>query len=259
MDYKDIAVTAPDGRTLLTADLTKDTAGWQFTGGNWNLHDQAIKPSAADSESWATTGDPNWTDYTIHLRARKVDGKKGFLVLWHVKDGKNYTWWNIGGWDNTVIRCEESVEGTRQPFGPDAKFTVETGRWYDLRLEVTGNRMRGFIDDKLVTDATREPHQDTVAVEASAVYATADRVVIVKVVNAGKEPLDAAINLRGANRVEPGGKAIVLTGEPKAVNTLEQPANVVPKEEAITDASAAFRRKFPPHSLTLLRLSVSLP
>ena len=79
--------------------------------------------------------------------------------------------------------------------------------------------------------------------------------MIVKVVNAGKEPVDATINLRGVSRVEPGGKAIVLTGEPKAVNTLEQPTNVAPKEEAITDASASLRRKFPPHSLTLLRLS----
>ena len=46
VEYKDIVVTAPGGNTLLTADLTKDTNGWHFTGPKWNLQDQVLKPSA---------------------------------------------------------------------------------------------------------------------------------------------------------------------------------------------------------------------
>jgi alpha-L-arabinofuranosidase len=256
VEYKDIVVTAPDGKTLLTADLTGDTRSWHFTGGNWNVQNQTIKPGTADSESWATTGDPGWTDYTIHLRARKVGGKEGFLVLWHAQDGENYDWWNIGGWNNTHTSCEETAAGNRKAFGPEAKFTVETGRWYDLRLQVAGNHVRGFIDDKLVTDATVEPPAREVSALASALSATAGHVVIVKVVNAGKEPLDTAINLHGIGHVEPTGTAIVLAGEPQAMNTVDQPTNVAPREEAITNISESFRRTFPPHSLTLLRLSV---
>src|SRR6185437_13771753 len=69
VEYKDIAVTAPDGHTLLTADLASDTRGWRFTGGKWDLQDKAIRPSADSADSWALTGDPRWTDYTIRLRA----------------------------------------------------------------------------------------------------------------------------------------------------------------------------------------------
>ncbi len=76
VEYKDIVVTAPDGRTLLTADLSRDTRGWQFTGGRWNLQDQAIKPSAYDVESWAVTGEANWTDYTIRVRAANSVGAR---------------------------------------------------------------------------------------------------------------------------------------------------------------------------------------
>jgi alpha-N-arabinofuranosidase len=97
------------------------------------------------------------------------------------------------------------------------------------------------------------------AVFATATYVTAGHTVIVKVVNAEQDPVEMAINLRGAGRVQPAGTATVLAGDPKAVNTIEQPTNVVPKEEAVTGASASFRRTFPPHSFTLLRLDASPP
>jgi alpha-L-arabinofuranosidase len=257
VEYKDIVVTAPDGSTLWTADLTGDTRGWQFTGGKWDLQDQAIQPRAADSESWAIAGDPDWTDYTIHLLARKRGGREGFIVLWHATDGGTYNWWNVGGWRNTMTRCEAAEEGGREPYGPSSPFRVETGRWYDLRLEVRGRHVRGFVDGNLVTEATQEPRMAPTPTFASATYAMASHTVIVKVVNAGKDPLDMAINLRGAGHVDPNGTATVLAGDPRAVNTVEQPTNVAPESEAVTDASASFRRTFPPHSFTLLRLTAS--
>jgi alpha-L-arabinofuranosidase len=257
VEYKDITVTAPDGRTLLKADLTKDTRGWQFTGGKWNLQDQAIKPSAADAESRAVTGDPGWTDYTIQLRARKLGGREGFLVLWHATNSDNYNWWDIGGHGNTTVRCEATEDGSTDAFGPSGRFQVETGRWYDLKLQVTGRRVRGYIDGKLVTDATQEPTTVPTPAFATATYATADHAVIVKVVNVSRDPVDMTIHLRGAGKIDPTGAATVLTGDPKAENTVDEPMKVAPKQEALTDASASFRRTFPPHSLTLLRLTAS--
>lgn len=257
VEYKDIIVTAPDGKILLTADLSKDTRGWKFTGDKWDLQDQAIKPSAADSESWAITGDTNWTDYTIKLKARKIAGREGFLVLWHAADGSNYNWWNIGGWGNTATRCEAAEQGRRTAFGPNSAFTVEANRWYDLRLEVSGQKVRGFIDGKLVTEATQEQQIIPSAVFASATYSKAGNKLIVKVVNIGEEPLDASLNLRGVGKVEPGGTAITLSGDPKAQNTVDQPTKIAPKEEAIDAAAPSFKRTFPPHSFTILRLTAT--
>ena len=166
----------------------------------------------------------------------------------------DYHWWNVGGWGNTLARCEAATSGSRDAYGPGHPFTVETGRWYDLRLEVTGNRVRGFVDGKLVTDTTRRAGDAAAPAFASATYATAGHTVIVKVVNVGPDPVDMAIHLSGARRINPNGTAIVLAGDPEAVNTLDQPTNVAPKQEAVTNASASFHRTFPPHSLTLLRL-----
>jgi hypothetical protein len=54
--------------------------------------------------------------------------------------------------------------------------------------------------------------------------------------------------------VAPSGTAIVLTGEPQAVNTLEEPREIAPKTEPASGLSASFRRMFPPYSFTIMRI-----
>jgi alpha-L-arabinofuranosidase len=255
VEYKDIVVTAPDGRKLSSDNLVNDAGQWQFPNGEWTVENGVIKPRVENSQSWALAGDPKWENYTIRLRARKLGGAEGFIVMWHSADGDNYRWWNIGGWGNTITRCEVSEDGGREAYGPSSPFTVETGRWYDLRLEVNGHSVRGFIDDNLVIEAADEALPAAVSAYASASYANATHDVIVKVVNNGADPLETKINLKGASQVGPNGTAIVLSGEPTAINTIDQPINVVPKKEAMTNASASFTRTFPPRSLTLLRLT----
>jgi alpha-L-arabinofuranosidase len=253
-EYSDISATAPDGRELLTTDQSRDSRGWAFADDPWKLQDGAIRPGDADAETWAFIGDPRWTDYTIRLRARKLRGREGFIVIWHAPDRNNYQWWNIGGWNNTVARCEAAVGGGREAYGPGTLFSVEAGRWYDLRLDVTGHRIRGFIDGKLVTDATDEPRATPTSVFATATYDNADRTVIVKFVNSGTTPVATSVNLHGVGRVEPTATAIVLAGDPTAVNTVDAPQRVTPKREIVTGMSASFRHTFPPYSLTILRL-----
>jgi alpha-L-arabinofuranosidase len=251
-EYQDMVVTGPDGQKLGDGSLTGDPAKWQYFHGQWTSADGTMKPQTV-ATTWAITGDKSWQDYTISLRARKLGGEEGFIVIWHARDGENYRWWNIGGWGNTQMCCEEAEDGDRQGFGPGSPFTVETGRWYDLRLEVKGHHVRGYIDGKLVLEAADAPRAAPASAYASAQYVNASREVIVKVVNAGADPLETGIRLQGAGRVGPRGKAIVLTGEPSAINTVEQPTNVAPKEEILDNVAASFKRTFPPHSLTLLR------
>ncbi len=256
VEYKDISVTGADGKTLLQPDLAKDTSAWTFSGDKWNVQDQTMKPDAPDSECWAITGDPKWTEYTVKLKARKTGGREGFLILWHATDGGNYHWWNIGGWGNTRTQVEVATDGGREALGRPMNFRVQTDRWYDLRLEVHGRTMRGYIDDKLVTQSADPTAPATPPVFATATYMTPTHEVVVKVVNMGRDPVAATLNLRGAS-VSANGKAIVLAGNPKDVNTVQEPTKVAPKEEPLTNAAGMFEREFPAHSLTLLRIGAS--
>jgi len=252
VEYSDFVVTNPDGRKLSTDNLTKDAGQWQFCQGGWSLGGGILRPLGDGSQTWALTGDLGWTNYTITLRARKLAGDEGFILLWHAVDGDNYRWWNLGGWGNTVSRCEVSENGGREPYGEGAPFSVETGRWYDLKLEVNGHAARGYVDGKLVMAENDEPRQPTATAFASASYVNASGELIVKFVNTAATPLETEIHLRGASEIG-AGKAIVITGPPSAINSISQPENVAPKEEPFTNAAAVFDRTFAPYSVTLLR------
>jgi alpha-N-arabinofuranosidase len=92
---------------------------------------------------------------------------------------------------------------------------------------------------------------------ASATWESAPRGIILKVVNAGAASADAEIRLEGAGSVGLGSRAILLTGDsPAALNSFEQPKNVVPVESAISDVSNHFQHWFPAHSMTVIRVPV---
>jgi alpha-L-arabinofuranosidase len=258
VEYTDLTVTTPDGKELFAPDLSEQIEGLDSVEGEWRVRDNSLRPVRRNSSTWAFMGDTAWTDYTVKVRARKRGGREGFIILWHVTDNNNYQWWNIGGWDNTVTRCEAAVDGGRTAYGPSADFTVETNRWYDLRLEVKGNTIRGFVDGELVTDTSYESSQPSAPpVYASATYDKATETAFVRVVNAGSAPVDMAVNVNGAKSVESDATAIVLQGEPGDVNSLDEPEKISPKQEAMSGASESFRRRFPAHSFTILQLKAS--
>ena len=59
---------------------------------------------------------PNWANYTITLQARKVGGDEGFLILFNVLDDNDWTWWNIGGWSDTLDGIEQMVNGNKTTY-----------------------------------------------------------------------------------------------------------------------------------------------
>jgi alpha-L-arabinofuranosidase len=254
--FKDIVVTHGDN-TLYRANLATDATGWQPIGGKWQLQNDAIAPLSPNTASWVTTGDPAWTDYTLSVKARKTGGAEGFLILFRVVDGDNYDWWNVGGWGNTHSQLEATQEGSHILFGSESPFTVETGRWYDLRVEVTGRHVRCFADNQLITEADEPVEKTGTPVFASASYMTSTHELIVKVVNLGNDPVEATVNLHGTGQVSSTGKAIVLSGSPRDVNTIEQPTRVTPKQMPLSGMAATFSHEFPPYSLTLLRLTAA--
>ena len=109
----------------------------------------------------------------------------------------------------------------------------------------------------MVFAATAPSGADAKSAFASATYIVDSHTVILKLVNVDNAPLDVAIHLNGVGTVEPNGTATVLSGDPKAINTAEDPTAIAPKQEPVTDASASFHRTLPPHSFTVLRLNAS--
>jgi alpha-L-arabinofuranosidase len=249
-EYKDLKVTK-DGQVVYMSDLTKGLGSWKANNGDWKVVDGALRQNSNETNSHIITGDPKWSDYTLEVKARKLGGAEGFMVLFDVLDEDNWIWWNVGGWTNTRTALERSENGAKSEFGKPVDMKIENNRWYDLMVETKGRSIKCYLDGKLISDATVEPPPP-----AGGVFSTASRDrngdVIVKVVNAYPTPQRLQVNVQGVKQVN--GTATVLKGDPKAVNSIEHPDNVAPKAARPWHSPASFPYDFPGNSVTVMRL-----
>jgi alpha-L-arabinofuranosidase len=251
-EFRNLKVVSAQGGTLFAADFGQGAAGWRTVRGAWQATEGGYRQTELAQDCRAVAGDPNWTDYTITLQARKLGGAEGFLILFRVRDDDNWYWWNIGGWGNTRHAVERSIGGSKMLACPQVAGSIETGRWYDIRIEVQGARIRCYLDGQLIHDFEDAP--------MPALYATASRrertrELILKVVNVSDRAQETEVRLSGARGLVSRAKVITLTSDsPDDENSLENPTRVAPVERAFESVAPSFRYIFPPHSLTVMVL-----
>src|SRR5579884_282533 len=250
-DFKDVQVTH-DGKTLYQTDFSQGAGDWKLGNGEWAVREGMLEQTGTGINCRALAGDPGWTDYTYTLKARKLGGREGFLILFHVQSPDTWVWWNIGGWGNTRTRLQRAKNGLEEEFGNNTPMRIETGRWYDIRIEVQGRRIACYLDNKLVSQAVDTPLQvDPLYTEASRM---ADGTLIVKVVNVTDAPRTVNFTLEGAARPEETATLEQLQGNPAEVNTIADPEHIVPHTLVIHGVAPAFSQTFPAHSVNILRI-----
>jgi alpha-L-arabinofuranosidase len=250
VEFKDIKVTSPDGQILFTSDFSRNSDGWNKLGegARWSVADGVLRQNEEREFTRAIAGDHSWTDYTLTLKARKLDGKEGFLILFHIANDEDRIWWNLGGWNNT----QDAVESAGHTI--DSKpGHIESNRWYDIRLVVSGKRVKCFCDGQMIHDVEYESEGQVKALYASATSDQKTGNVIVKVVNTSTGPLETKIDLSGAKNLTGKGSAIVLTSaSPTDENTLDHPIKVFPVTEPFQFGGEAYDRVIPGNSINIL-------
>lgn len=252
-EFKDIKVTHGD-TTLFTSNFADFLDVWKRAGGKWDVRDGAMAQSDESRETRLTAGDPTWQDYTVSLKARKLGGREGFLVLFHVRDKNNYLWFNVGGWGNTRCGVEQCTDGEKANAGTSTPITIDTGRWYDLRVEVQGRQIKCYVDDKLVSEATDTPAKPTETLYAAASRLDSSGEIILKLVNAAEIAQPVEVNLNGQKGLAKDASVEVISGRPNDVNTITEPTKVAPRQETISDAGTSFTHELPAGSVTVIRL-----
>jgi alpha-L-arabinofuranosidase len=248
-EFKDLVVTAPNGKVLYHADFSRSIDDWAKTGpGAWSVQDGVLRQSAIAPGVTAFVGDPTWTDYTITLKARKLSGENGFQIYFHNKTPRQRIRWDLGGYNDSVHLMEIGVTSESM------QASIEAGRWYDVRLEIRGNSVKGYLDGELVQEVS-DTRANVKSLCASAARDDKSGDVILKIVNAGSQPVKTQISLKGAGALSAKAKAIVLTSaSPLDENTLDQPTKVTPKTEILSLSGASLKRAFPGNSFTVIRL-----
>lgn len=166
VEYQDLVVTS-NNHELYHSDFAKQGMNhWWVFDGDWGTRDAVLEQTALKNNCHATTGDTNWANYTITVRARKTGGAEGFLVLFHWQDDQNFTWFNVGRWGSTAC-VEQYVDGASTILGSEVPQAIETNVWYDLRVVVTGPRIEGYVSGRRLLDITY-PDGQAVAHKAGA-------------------------------------------------------------------------------------------
>jgi alpha-L-arabinofuranosidase len=252
VEYKDVRVEV-DGSTLLRDDFSIGTAQWTQKKDTWNVVDGALRNSNTVTEALATTGDTTWTDYVLSVKARKLAGTEGFLISFLV-NGENRCLWNIGGWGNSVDFLAQYRNGMRVDLGTWRQCSIETGRWYDIRIEVKNRRVQCYLDGQLRRDEPLRPRV------VSSVFATSgvqdgSGELIVKVVNPLSLAKVCTIELKGSAAVLPDGEALVLTSlSPDDENSFEKPEQVSPQSLKLSGLGSTFDYTCPAHSVSVLKV-----
>jgi alpha-L-arabinofuranosidase len=249
--YDDVRVTSADGVQLFADDFSGTAGNWTNIAGrgSWAVNGGAFVQSDAVAENtMVMAGDPAWRDYDLNVKATKLSGREGFLVGFGVKDSNNYYWWNLGGWNNTQSAVEQAVGGGKQLMIADGT-RIETGRTYDVRIQVRGRTVALFLDGRKwgeFTDNRRvEPFRQVVTRD----LATGE--LVLKVVNAQDTAARTTVQLRGA-AVERTARMTRLVGDPDDVNT--QYTRPIAPQGSQLDVAATFTHTFPPNSVTFLRI-----
>ncbi|CDC96085.1 alpha-L-arabinofuranosidase [Alistipes sp. CAG:268] len=248
-EYRELKVTLPDGR-VIEADMER---GWTPKGGTWSAADGTLSQEGPGVMRWSIWDSPEeFSDCSISVKARKKSGDEGFILYFGMQGETGYVL-NIGGWSNQTTAFQHMV-GTDMPQIPNnIAQQVETGRWYDIRIDIHGDSFTYSLDGKRMLEARIEQSRQYVV----SGYDETTGEEVIKFVNATEKPFTARIELAGAESVGRTGKAIVLTsGDPSDENSLDNPEKVVPEERVYKGFSDRFTYTFDPWSFTVLRIKV---
>jgi len=223
-EFKDIVVTS-GGRTLL--QNTNVTNGGRL-------------------------GDSSWRDYTLTLKARKISGPEGFIIGFRYDQQNTRVQWNIGGWGNTKHGIQSQL-GVQDSIVAQVPGKIEADRWYDVKVELQGAKIRCSLDGKLVQELEVPlPRREGVFASAARDEQTGE--IILKVANARPVASEASIKLDGLQRIGGKARAIVLAANLGDVNSLDEPTKVKPVESTLEMKGTQFQYQFAPNSFTVLRL-----
>lgn len=229
-----------------------DLSNWKPNGGKFSSGDGILKQEDLQAEGCFATSIATAEGETniLKIRARKVAGSEGFLVVFGAEGEEDLYWWNVAGWNNTEHGIQRRIgNGTMERLA-SSRGRIETDRWYDLRVEMRPGTIKCFIDDQLIHDYQEQPPR----VSVSSTINRSQGELILKVVNPHNEPLTAEINMRGAAKLAKTGSLTTLTGPANGVNTLNQQPVVPKTTEVSVDSTTTLR--LPSTSLQVLRIPI---
>ncbi len=250
-EYKDIRVTTANGQTQ-----TINVSQFQNRRGEWKVEGDVIRQTSNEQLTMTLLPGFSSDNYTLQLKARKLGGMEGFFIYYGMdENGRNGFAANIAGWNNRTTAIQPIQRGrTNDVLGRRANQTVETNKWYDVKIAVTPMAVTLYVDGQEMTVARPAAHTRHFCQTG---YDEQTGELIIKVVNGTDQPYRRSFTIDGARNVLPTGKVITLSGDANDENTFEQPTKLAPRTTLFGKFGKQFDYEFPPMSFTVMRVKVS--
>ncbi len=251
-DFKDIKITTADGKVQ-----TIQPNQLQSKKGTWKVDGDIISQTSNELLTMAMLPAFSSDNYTLNLKARKTGGTEGFFIYYGMdQEGRNGYGANIGGWGNRTTAVQPIRRGRASDVvGRRAQQTVETNKWYDIKIVVTPMAATLYVDGQEMTVA--KPAEPT-HYFCQTGYDEQTGELVIKVVNGTDKPYRRSFNIKGAKNVIPTGKIITLSGDANDENTFEQPTKLSPQTQLFGKFGKQFDYEFAPMSFTIMRMKASL-
>lgn len=253
--YDDVQVTDDKGRAIAADDFANGMSAWTAGNGVWNVQDGGLAQMQNAENCTAVLNVPvTGGNYIYKVRAKKVAGDEGFLILFDYKDTQNYVWWNIGGWNNRQHGVESCVNGAKTTLASVAG-SIENDRWYDIEVCVDGSlvvcKLNGNVVHEFAFAGNRALYQSVQIDETSGE-------MVLKVVNPNAEAHQLQVNV--ANMKIADGSVIRMVGaDGTSENSMDAPEVVVPTAAEPVGVTGETQANFniPAYSLNIFRLPVT--
>ncbi|HVG40564.1 MAG TPA: alpha-L-arabinofuranosidase C-terminal domain-containing protein, partial [Chitinophagaceae bacterium] len=225
-EYKDIQVIQ-NGKVVYSSDFINRAAEWKSVRGDWKVKDSAFAQTAQGAQRFAWLPNKSFDTYTLKLKARKTSAAtNAFIIPFAVKDDNTMLRAHIGSYVNINSVFESVTNGMNVSDLTNQKrlpAPIQTGRWYDITLEVGYDKVDCYLDGKLLMTYTEPQKLFSIAGRDNK---TGD--VIIKVVNASDRPYKTRMQFNG---VQPGttGEMITLSANSlEAENSFSEPLKYIP-------------------------------
>lgn len=239
-----------------------DFSAWDIVNGDWEISGNEITQTGEGTPAMIVSPDKiNEEKYSFNVQAKKNSGAEGFIAMVGYKNKGNYEWFNVGGWNNTLNNVEQSSDGDREPLGAGVHFSVETGKWYDLRVDVDGDIIRCYLDGELELTCKKREMTDEGGVFVSTTIEDDEKLMYVKVVNVTGGNADGILNLANCQVDEKASDSLQLirlsAKDGMEENTLSNPKHISPVNaaiKAVNPEQIAF--DVPPYSINILKIKI---
>lgn len=157
---------------VMRLTFDNDVAGMPPQGanvfsGNWTVRAEADAPTLPNALCQVGTaeypalslGDSVYSDVVVTTMFEPISGRTDQAggIIFRIQDKDNYYILRANALENNVNIYKYA--GGRRGLIKESSAKVVSGKWQELRVEATGNRIRGFLNGQLVVEATDDTYK----------------------------------------------------------------------------------------------------